>query len=84
MGYRTSRVQNTPCAPGVGRSNLHVGQNLIFMASLIPKLEFCLVNVFFFKNVWLALSSCYYMDRRRCRMCVVVFPHFIMASKNYA
>ena len=27
---------------------------------LIHKVDFCLANVFFLKNVWLTLSACYY------------------------
>ena len=61
------------------RSNLHLCQNLIVMSSIIHKVGYCLANVLFLKNVWLSLSTCY------CKlMCVVVFPHFIMVSKNYA
>ena len=65
----------SPCAPGFSGSNLHVCQNLIFMASLIRKVAFCLVNVFFLKNVWLTLSTwCYRLPSlQNVRGC---FPSF--------
>ena len=47
-------------ALGFSQSNLHVCQNLIFMASLIHKVDFCLARFFFLKNVWLSVLPCYY------------------------
>ena len=50
----------SPCAPGVSRSDVHVCQNFIFMASIIHKVDFSLANAFFLKIVCLTLSTCHY------------------------
>ena len=48
----------SPCAPGFSRNNFHLCQNLIFMLSVIHKVDFCHANVFYLKNIW--LTTCYY------------------------
>ena len=67
----------SPCAQGFSRSNFHICQNLILRLTFASQMLFS--SKMFGWHCQLIT-----MDWRRCRMCMVVFPHFIMASKNYA